>query len=119
MFKSLLDSMLQCICELWDTADSEEKKNLLIQGLEGLVTRFKLLRGMPAQAASEVSAAPTELPISSLVSPARELLSIIVSATGLLERHEQQLTPERRAEEFSKIRTSIQRFALLLDEVTI
>lgn len=118
MFKSLLDSMLQCICELWDTADSEEKKILLIQGLEGLVTRFKLLSGTPAQAA-KVSTAPTELPISSLVSQARELLSIVVSATGLLERHEQQLTPERRAEEFSKIRTSIQRFALLLDEVTI
>ncbi len=117
MFQSLLDSMLQCICDLWDAADSAEKKSRLIQGLEDLLERFKLL----SEASTSLDDSPPQAAgaLPSVASQARDMLSVILGAAGLLEMHEQDLTPQRRAEEFGKIRDAVQNFALLLNEVTI
>ncbi len=122
MFKSLLDSMLQCICDLWDAADSPEKKQLLVQKLEELVGQLSVLQdssnftsggAVSSLEGQSISALP------SMSTQAREMLSVILTATGLLEKYELQMEPERRAEEFKKIRDAIQSFARLLDEEAI
>lgn len=123
-FKPLLDSMLQCICELWDAADSPEKKKLLIQGLESLLSRLQLLNQAgavpPERGASRLGAeSNSAIAFQSVSKQARDMLGIVLSASGLLEKHGQQLTPERQAEEFQKIRQAVQGFALLLDESAI
>lgn len=122
MFKSLLDSMLQCICDLWDAADSPEKKQLLLKELEVLVERLKVSQESSVFASAETVAQSEKQTANALPDisvQGRETLSVILGSTGLLEKYEQQLTPERRAEEFGKIRDAIQRFARLLDEATI
>lgn len=122
MFESLLNSMLQCICDLWDAADSPEKEKLLIKRLEGLVERLKLLQASSdAASAGTVALAETQAPdgFLNISSQAREMLAVILSASGLLEKYELKLPPERKAEEFSKIRDAIQSFARLLDEAAI
>lgn len=122
MFKSLLDSMLQCICDLWDAADSPEKKKLLLQKLEELVEQLRSLSESPDIASGETRLLAESQSIGALPSvsnQAREMLSVILGAAGLLENYEQKLTPERRAEEFGKIRDAIQNFARLLDEAAI
>ena len=114
--------MLQCICDLWDAADSPEKKQLLLKELEVLVERLKVSQESSVFASAETVAQSEKQTANALPDisvQGRETLSVILGSTGLLEKYEQQLTPERRAEEFGKIRDAIQRFARLLDEATI
>lgn len=124
-FKALSESILQCICDLWHAADDRDKKEQLILGLDNLVRRFESQMQNEANALNEVDGAlelSTEVGSTrfnqTMILRAREMLSVVQSSTGLLARHELQLTPERRAEEFQKISQSVQDFAVLLDEAT-
>ncbi len=123
IFKSLLDSILQCICDLWDAADSPERKQLLVQQLEELIGQLRSLQNLPSGLAPGRTLFLHQEQLAgafpSLSNEAREMLSVILTAIGLLEKHELKMTPKRRAEEFRKIRDAIQDFARLLDEAAI
>ncbi len=129
MFETLLESMLQCVCDLWDSADSPEHKKLLVRRLDELLLRLK---GLEEKSLEKTLADDVKRPvgiavedsrsvaaIQAIAQPARDLLSVMLSSTGLLENYELKLSPERRAEEFQKISKAVQDFARLLDEVSI
>ena len=120
MLESLTHATVQCVRELWNAGNAEDRL-LLTQSLSELIEELEqnsnLATGRDASR-DQRSAAQSPLAQPSLAGQARDMMGIILSAAGLLEKYGAGLSPERRAEEFSKIRHAVQRFAALLDEAT-